>query len=275
MKKLILKCVDQLSPKWAHRIMLRLEHNLGIGVDLDLDKNGEALVFTLLERMKKKDLVLFDVGANIGDYTQSLIEHLAGKSSLDIHAFEPSEKTFAKFVEKHAAQMFIYANRCALAAEAGTAMLYTDGDLSGLASLTKRKLDHYGIPHGKMVEEVKLSTLDLYCREKGIAAIDLLKIDVEGHELDVLRGGVGLFEARQVTLVQFEFGGTHIDTRTYLRDYYHFFEPHGYKIFRLMPGNKLLPITKYREIHEKFGFSNFLAASAAACPSLAPFTVKV
>ena len=37
-------------------------------------------------------------------------------------------------------------------------------------------------------ETIKISTVDAYCKEKGIARIDLLKIDTEGYELPVLRG---------------------------------------------------------------------------------------
>ena len=48
-----------------------------------------------------------------------------------------------------------------------------------------------------------------------------MKIDVEGHELDVLKGFGELI--KKVRLIQFEFGGTNIDSKTYLRDFWEFF----------------------------------------------------
>ena len=66
--------------------------------------------------------------------------------------------------------------------------------------------------------------------------IDLLKLDVEGHELEVLRGGVRMFAQRRVKMVSFEFGGCNIDSRTYFRDFYYFFQENGLQdIFRMVP----------------------------------------
>ena len=50
--------------------------------------------------------------------------------------------------------------------------------------------------------KVKTNTLDNFCRSKKIKKIDLLKIDVEGSELDVLKGGKNIL--RSVKLVQLE-----------------------------------------------------------------------
>jgi len=67
----------------------------------------------------------------------------------------------------------------------GCATLYMDKEGSGCASLYNRK----GLVMAK-AEQVKILTLDGFCADKGINRIDYLKLDVEGHELAVLRGGV-------------------------------------------------------------------------------------
>lgn len=130
---------------------------------------------------------------------------------------------------------------------------------SGLASLTKRKLDHFNINFGYS-ENITVDTLDNYCEYKNIGSIDLLKIDVEGHELDVLLGGSKMFSDKKIKLVSFEFGGSNIDTKTYYRDFYYFFEELKMKIYRITPSSFLVPMNGYEEVYEQFRTTNFIAS---------------
>ena len=110
-----------------------------------------------------------------------------------------------------------------------------------------------------MSKRVEIETLDGYCGAHGIERIDLLKIDVEGHELDVLRGGEATFSRRGVRLVTFEFGGCNIDTRTYVRDFWYFFMDFGMKSFhRIMPCGRLFRFEGYNESIETFRTTNFV-----------------
>ena len=49
--------------------------------------------------------------------------------------------------------------------------------------------------------------------------IDLLKLDVEGNELLALKGLSDSIE--YIKIIQFEFGGSNIDSRTYFQDFYY------------------------------------------------------
>lgn len=100
-------------------------------------------------------------------------------------------------------------------------ILYSNESGSGLGSLTKRKLDHFGIDFS-VEENIELIRFDEYSVNNIIDKdIDLLKIDVEGHELKVLEG-VGE-KIKNIKIIQFEFGGCNIDTKTYFQDYWYFF----------------------------------------------------
>jgi len=108
---------------------------------------------------------------------------------------------------------------------------------------------------------VVVSTIDDYCSENAIKHIHLLKIDIEGHELDALAGARRMFDKKSIDIVTFEFGGCNIDTRTFFQDFWYFFSEINMKIFRITPSGYLHPIESYKEIHEQFRTINFIAIS--------------
>src|SRR5260370_30375013 len=110
----------------------------------------------------------------------------------------------------------------------------------------------------ELSEKVKISTNEDYCSAHQINRIDLLKIDVEGHELDVLNGGKNMFSKSAIDMVTFEFGGTHIDTRTFFKDFFYFFQDHQMRIARITPTGYLCELKSYKEVFEQFGTTNFM-----------------
>ena len=106
-------------------------------------------------------------------------------------------------------------------------------------------------------EEVTVISLDDWGRDAGFQP-DLLKRDIEGHELDALRGGMEMLA--NTIVVQFEFGGCNIDTRMYFQDFYYLFKEQDFRLFRLGPRG-LRPLAEYRESDETFLTSNFFAVS--------------
>jgi hypothetical protein len=121
--------------------------------------------------------------------------------------------------------------------------------------------------------EVALTTLDQYCDEQGIPGIDFIKIDTEGNELEVLRGGQKRIECGLLPLIQFEFNEMNVVSRSFLRDFYQLLK--SYEFFRLMPSG-LLPLGSYSPRHEIFAFQNILAVRKASYSSevMRPFLVS-
>ncbi|MGC1272199.1 MAG: FkbM family methyltransferase [Planctomycetaceae bacterium] len=243
---------------WSQQAQLRL----GVGCGTDTLGSGErAVVGMLANASASKPLCVVDVGANRGDYAEMVRTVLLGRS-LAIHCFEPSHATYALLEQACGGIDGVTLNHSGLGRSDGQLTLYSDGDGSGLASLTKRNLDHFQIEF-EQTETVRIRTLDGYCREHGIENIDLLKIDVEGHELDVLHGGKEMLSAGRVRLVQFEFGGCNIDTRTFVRDFWTFFNEVGmHAFYRIMPSGALFRIDAYSEDLEQFRTTNFLVECA-------------
>ena len=78
-------------------------------------------------------------------------------------------------------------------------------------------------------------TLDSYVEHAKLDKITLLKIDTEGHDLAVLRGAQKLIASHRIAAAQFEYNHRWIDARSYLRDSFELFQPHGYCVGKLTP----------------------------------------
>jgi len=150
-------------------------------------------------------------------------------------------------------------NNLAISDECETTTLYFDKPGSTLASLSKRNLKHINRSF-EQSELVRTTTLDRYCEDIGILYIDLLKIDIEGHELDALKGARRMFSEKRVKLVSFEFGGCNIDSRTFFKDFWLFFEKYSFEILRITPSGYLHPVKAYSEICEQYKTTNYIAS---------------
>ena len=216
------------------------------------DKLMVQAEFNLIERLNQRiDVgpVVFDVGANVGSYSKSWLSYDA-----NIHAFEPGEKAFALLEEKYG--QTITANNIALAAHSGEHYLYQVKDDSRLASLLKRSHPNHTWVKS---ERVKCLSLDEYCESKRITEIDFLKIDVEGYEMEVLKGAETMLD--NIKRIQFEFGGAHIEKGLYFRDFYNLLTPKFDLHYILIDGIEKIEV--YDEKLENFKGANFLAVNKA------------
>lgn len=238
---------------------------MGVGAGDAADSSGETAVVEELKRqvVVGVPLIIFDVGANKGQFLDMIEQGLRG-IDCHIHVFEPSKHTYQILSENAKSYSNLTLNNLALGRQVGEFDLHYDELGSGLASLTKRKLNHFGYDF-KYAEKIQVETLDDYCARNSIHTIDHLKLDVEGHELDVLQGGIKMFQNQRIKMVSFEFGGCNIDSRTYFRDFYNFFRDcEMNRIFRIAPSGYLAPVHQYKEIYEQFRTTNFLVIANSA-----------
>ena len=83
------------------------------------------------------------------------------------------------------------------------ATIYKDKEMSGLTSLYQRNLVFYNLKMDQK-ETVELSTAQNYIEKNNIRKINLLKIDVEGHELKALSGFGPYLNSDFIDFIQFE-----------------------------------------------------------------------
>lgn len=232
---------------------------MGIGSGDGVLASGESSVFHVLRHRLNPPYCIFDIGANKGQFLQLILDNIA-VDDFSIHCFEPGKETFKILRESAGKDRRITLNNIGIGKEKGEAILHFDRPGSGLASLTKRRLDHFGIDFNNS-EKVEISTIDGYCSENRLNRIHLLKLDIEGHELDAFSGARRMFETRSIDMVTFEFGGCNIDTRTFFQDFWYFFNEVNMELFRITPSGYLYPIESYKELHEQFTTTNFIAIS--------------
>jgi len=141
----------------------------------------------LILDLVKPHMVTMDIGANIGYFTL-LMAHLVGSQGR-VHAFEPNPVMLRKLEENIALNTAfrddrVAIHRVALGATEGEAEFFCPRlGHEGLAGL--RRTNRAPIAN---VIRVPVQTIDGFIRAHGIERVDFIKMDIEGGELDVLRG---------------------------------------------------------------------------------------
>jgi len=197
--------------------------------------------------------IIFDVGANEGNYTKELLKTY---NEANYYLFEPNFLNYEKLKSDFFQLKNIRIINKALSDKNGFDFLYSDKSGSGLGSLFKRRLDHFNINFDNK-EKINLIRLDTFLQDdyKDII-IDYFKMDVEGSELKILEG-MGVF-IKRIKLIQFEFGGCNIDSRTFFQDFWYYFKKHNFDLFRItISGPK--KIKEYTESDEFFKTTNYIA----------------
>jgi len=192
--------------------------NIGTGGG-GLQHTGEDFFIKNAFKYRGKPIV-FDVGAQGGDYLSEILKITRGNA--DLHAFEPNSRDYMILQKDFGSSVTVV--NSALGEKNGEATLYFPEGVSGLSSL------HGGDARFTKSEKVKIETIDSYCQRLNIRQIDLLKLDVEGHELSCLRGAQKMLPF--ITTIQFEIGIASRDSRVYFKDIFELLS--DYKISRIL-----------------------------------------
>jgi len=132
-----------------------------------------------------------DIGANIGCHTMVLAGVVGDQGK--VLAFEPHPGSFSRLSNNLRLNNLenVMAAQTALSSSPGRAVLFGPG---GTASRGVASFYRENIAGTSESLQVPVSTLDIQVKEANIHRLDVVKIDTEGHELEVLRGGVQTIE---------------------------------------------------------------------------------
>lgn len=155
------------------------------------------------ERIGEGASVIFDVGANRGDVTAVYRKYFPGA---EIFGFEPFPGSLEIFREKHAGDNHVYVFPLALAEEKGKKTLYVNESVDTNSLLPSQTTGLSSDAQVKTVSSipVEATTIDIFCKEKGITRIDILKLDIQGGEWAALRGAANLLKSGSIGLIYSE-----------------------------------------------------------------------
>lgn len=142
-------------------------------------------------RFLKAGMTFFDIGANQGFYTILAAKRVGSQGK--VFSFEPAPTEYRKLRRN------LLVNRCqnvvmqaqAVGSYEGLTEFYLCFDHQGSFSSIRHPAED--VTSRKKLIKVPITTLDLYVQRKNISSMDFMKLDVEGGELDVLKGAVGVF----------------------------------------------------------------------------------
>lgn len=222
------------------------------GMNYNMVGSGEEFSLKyIFSKRKKYNIVVFDIGANVGQYAKLLLPHLTSEDK--VYSFEPSIDTFRK-LDENVKDGRVKKENIGLGDKIEKVKLYREEKESTVASLFQRE-----IIGGESAdyEDVSIDTIDHFCVENNIREVFFLKVDVEGFDLAVLKGAKKLIERKAIEYIQFEFGGTQILPRIFLKDFWNLLHE-DFRIYRILK-NGILEIEEYSEWIEIFAYANYLA----------------
>lgn len=161
-------------------------------------ERGRMMRNRVIQALQRKGVSLdtiFDVGANVG---QSLQEFRSAFPRSRIYAFEPVAASFAVLREAVAQDPNSTVYHLGLSRSSGSLMMTSKGTSTGNRIVSRSA--------GEGLEVVQIECGDAFCAEHDISKIDFLKIDTEGHDLDVLVGFRNMLAEGSIKFVQVECG---------------------------------------------------------------------
>ena len=246
------KIVSSLSLSVALSLEWRIQKVLGKGFGSSSLRQEIEFLQLFSEKIELSYITCLDVGANKGQYG---LEFKKKFPAATIHSFEPSKMAFLN-LKKNAKDFDNWnVHNFGFGSKNSEEKLFFDMPGNETSSLIKQ-VEIYGESDSKNYELVKIITIKEFLDSNPHIQPNVLKLDVEGYELQCLLGAEKYIT--KFKLIQFEFGEINIDSRTYFKDYWNYFSSMGFIIYRVTTKKPLL-IEKYCESLETFAVTNYIA----------------
>lgn len=247
--------IKRLFKRNTHNLFFKLLSTAGRSINRfyenrnhDIQSNGEEWLIKQISKIHPA--LIFDVGANIGKYCLLAKKH---NPTTQVVCFEPVKSTFLKLKSIVDTLANVTLVNAGLFDENKkiTINIYPSHTHASVFNLK-------AVPYectGK--EEIGLISGDDYVNDHKIEFIDLLKLDVEGAELNVIKGFKNALAQKKIRIIQFEYGYINVTTKNLLVDYYEYLTQFGYIIGKLYP--KKVEFRGYQHKHEDFIGPNMIA----------------
>ena len=250
--------------RMIHYVFLSLSLALIIAQNTPILASIQVEELFVISKFIKKGDIVFDVGANKGDWSTAVLQQHSPKS---IYAFEPIPP-LATTLRSLFCNQPVHIFQLGVSSHQGTSTFDYYPDASELSGIYNRPV----LQKKPTVLTIDVTSLDLFCNQHQIHGIDFLKIDTEGSEFDVLRGSTELLKKKAIKAIQFEYGGTYNDAKTTLQNVFEFLSQFGF-IFYKMNKTELRPIHTFTKELEDYEYVNYLAIQGIPGADVQPIAV--
>ena len=214
---------------------------------------GEIIFLSKLDSLKIKNCI--DVGCNNGEFAKEILKN----QNTNVIAFEPlpeCQKNLEQINQIYNSR-FIYFEY-ALSDKDGFDNINFGDKKSRLASLEKKinNIDYIGRVN-KNTLKIELKKLNNFIDNDIFKNIDFIKIDTEGHEFKVLKGGLDFIKKNNVKLIQIEFNWHHLFTNNTIKQFSEILDNYVVTQMNLING-KLMVVDKNHYFSNIFQASNFI-----------------
>lgn len=193
----------------------------------------DLIVTEMLWRLIDEGEIVIDAGANIGYMTSLMAAKVT--SSGQVFCYEPHPENYEDLSSnlKNWKEVLhwnhIDAQKIALSDSIGEKTLVVPDGFQNNRGLSKISVNDNTFDKSYLVSS---STLDILFDGDSNIKIGVLKIDIEGHELEALNGAVELISARKIRDIVFE----EYNNNSYPNSLTDFLEKHGYTVFKAVSG---------------------------------------
>lgn len=174
------------------RFSCSLSRHMGAQIFWRGSYSGEQLA--VLGPLLNEKSVFFDIGANQGEFTV-----FAAKRCAQVYAFEPVPENMERLQRNVQLNAFVnvVALQKGLSDVEGSLPIFStaDGCNEGIPTLYRTE------EKSRSIGTIGLTTVDTFVKANGIARVDVLKVDVEGAELAILKGAQETIETHRPTML--------------------------------------------------------------------------
>ncbi len=172
---------------------------------LEAEHTWEPWQIYLYSKLIKPGAICLDIGANIGTSALAMAYYAKGGK---VFSFEPVKTVFEILATNIAANgaLNVKPINLGLSNQSGEATFLVDRTMLGAAHRIINRIHDGNIGEKQYTEKVQLQRLDDWVLLNSVERFDLIKVDVEGSELEIIEGGQKTFFASSHTVAIFEFG---------------------------------------------------------------------
>lgn len=154
----------------------------------------------LIDKFKDKEIICFDIGANLGGYINFISNNLNVK---EFHVFEPSKQCISFLNSKYSNKDYQIINKAV--SNKNKISYFYENEILSQSSLYKNKNKFNKNYNYIKKYKINCISLDNYCKNfPKKFKIDILKIDAEGEDLNILKGSQKLLKQKKIKVIKIE-----------------------------------------------------------------------